>query len=176
MKMIMRPYNPKLPADHDAIREIFFLSTSRTEWPDTETKDTFFDTWTSYYFTHASDLIFTANDGGRMLAYLTGCCDSAGAQTEIEKKIKSFAVFADLFQKFPAHLHINAHPDARGQGVGSKLISHFCEVLKKRGVKGVHLVTSPDSRNRGFYRKNGFDFEVEREFKGHKLLFMGRSL
>jgi GNAT superfamily N-acetyltransferase len=174
--MKIRPYNPKDPADQDAIREIFFLSASRTHWPDDEAKETFFDTWTSFYFTHAEDLIFLAVDDGRALAYLTGCRDSAGAQAEIEKKIKSFAVFADLFARFPAHLHINAHPDARGRGIGSRLIEHFCSVLKKQKIGGVHLVTSPDSRNRGFYRKNGFDFEVEREFKGHKLLFMGRAL
>lgn len=174
--MKIRPYKPNDPADFEAIRDIFFLSASRTEWPNADAKDAFFETWTSYYFANCADLIFLATDGDRVLAYLTGCRDSAAAQSEIEKTIKSFAVFADLFKKFPAHLHINAHPDARGRGIGSKLISHFCDILKKQGVVGVHLVTSPDSRNRSFYQNNNFAFEVEREFKGYKLLFMGRSL
>lgn len=174
--MEIRRLNPKDPHDEAALKEIFFLSAARSEWPDPVAKENFYQTWTSYYLKQEPDLVFLAVDGARVLAYLTGSRDSLKSQPELEKKIKSFNVFADLFQKFPAHLHINAHPDARGLGVGSALISHFVDVLRVDHIHGVHLVTSPDARNVKFYRDNGFNHETVREFKTHKLLFMGRVI
>lgn len=174
--MKIRLFNPKDSRDEINLKEIFFLSAARKDWPDPVAKEAFYETWTGYYRKHEPDLIFLAVEGPTVLAYLTGSRDSMKALPELEGKIKSFAVFKDLFPKYPGHLHINAHPKARGRGVGSALIEHFTEVLQTTGVVGVHLITSPDARNRKFYQDNQFNYEVEREYNSHKLLFMGREL
>ena len=42
---------------------------------------------------------------------------------------------------FPAHLHINLLPAARGQGVGRQLVSRWFATLVAEGVPGCHLAT-----------------------------------
>lgn len=160
----------------DQIRHIFFLSSSRTEFATPLEKDAFYHRWTEYYFTHCERFIYLAVEDNRLLGYLMGCSDSRAAEEHYAQTIKSYAVFADLFERFPAHLHINCHPSARGRGVGSRLVEKFIEDLRTQGVGGVHLVTSPDSPNRAFYRKNNFQEEVIRPFKDVSLLFMGRFI
>lgn len=49
---------------------------------------------------------------------------------------------ADLY---PAELHINALPEARGLGVGSALMGRFLECLRARGVPGVQLGTTEEN-------------------------------
>lgn len=157
-----------------AIREIFFLSTSRQHFVDDADRDGFFDRWTSYYLDLEPALTFLALDeDGEVLGYISGCADSAAAQPILAKKIPSFAVFQDQFKRFPVHLHINCHPLARGKGVGTQLVRHL-EVASR--ARGVHLVTSPNAANVGFYRRLGYTFEVVREWKGQPLLFMGHTI
>ncbi len=60
--------------------------------------------------------------------------------------------------EYPAHLHINLLAPTRGQGLGRRLINIYEDLLRQRGVKGLHLVTS--SLNEGadaFYAATGFD-------------------
>lgn len=163
-----------------AIRDIFFLSADPRNVSADEAKNAaFYLRWTSYYFEYEPHLIWLAwsNSGEeRLMAYLMGCANSSQAQPRLERHIPSFGAFADQFMRYPAHLHINAHPEARGQGVGSKLIDQYVQDLKSRGVAGVHLVTSPESQNRRFYSRNGFNFELNRNWRGHPILFMGRTI
>lgn len=163
-----------MDTERDAFREIFFLSSSRKNFASPEEKEAFFKKWTDYYLCFAAHLIMVAKDNdGRLLGYLTGCADSRSALSYFAKVNPSYSLFADQFQAFPAHFHINCHPDARGKGVGSQLVNHFIENLN--GIHGAHIVTSPDAENRHFYRKNGFTHELIREWKGIPLLFMGRK-
>ncbi len=160
-----------------AIRDIFYASSARQSFASPEEKIAFFEKWTRYYIENAPDLIFLAvEDGARVLGYVMGTTDSAAALPFYEERLKSYAVFADQFEKYPAHLHINFRPEARGMGIGSKLISHFADVLKERHIAGVHIVTSADAENRRFYSKNKFDFELKRTWHDVELLFMGRDL
>src|ERR1700744_3575529 len=94
-------------ADLAAIREIFFLSSSRQSFASDEEREKFFETWTGYYFKNCPELIFLdrAERGGR--GYLMGCLDSAKASEFYRERLKSYAVFSGLFARFPAHLHIN---------------------------------------------------------------------
>jgi GNAT superfamily N-acetyltransferase len=163
--------------DLAAVREIFFLSSSRQKFASDEERDKFFALWTDYYFTYAPDLIFLHhNERGEVIGYLMGAADSEGARVFYSDRLKSYAVFADLFARYPGHLHINVHPSGRGQGIGAKLIDRFADELRRRNIKGLHIVTSPDSPNVVFYRRNHFTFEAEREWNEHSLLFMGRNI
>jgi len=105
-----------------------------------------------------------------------GCADSLKAESSLKSGLPSYSLFADFFAQYPGHLHINLHPDYRGQGMGAQLISAFVRELSKRKIRGVHLVTAPEARNVSFYRQNGFDFEATRTWHDHPLLFIGREL
>jgi GNAT superfamily N-acetyltransferase len=160
-----------------AIKAIFFASSSRKDFPTAEEREAFFLKWTAFYTEQCPHKILTALDGDNdVLGYLMGCEDSARASLYYSEKNPSYLLFEDQFASFPAHFHVNCHPDARGMGVGSLLVSHFVQSLRLDNVAGLHVVTSPNASNRLFYAKNGFDVQLMRERNGHSFLFMGRKL
>lgn len=63
----------------------------------------------------------------------------------------------ELLAQYPAHLHIDLLPVAQGQGFGKQLMTYFLNVLRSRGVKGVHLgVGATNINGIAFYRRCGF--------------------
>jgi ribosomal protein S18 acetylase RimI-like enzyme len=158
----------------ESIEEIFFISSSKKDFESTEKKNLFFKRWCGDYQTFYPKEFFLAYEEDKLLGYLSGCSDSLRAQDELN--VPGYSIFQDLFNNFPAHLHINFHPDARGKGLGSLLVNHYIKVLRKNGVKGVHLVTSPEAKNVSFYDRLGFTHTYTREFKGSPLYFMGNIL
>jgi hypothetical protein len=84
--------------------------------------------------------------------------------------------FKELFKTYPAHLHINMSAECRGMGHGGLLIEAAQKILVENNILGLHIITAPDARNRGFYHKNGFTDEQVCEYKGIELLFMGKQL
>jgi len=149
-----------------AIVEIFFASSARTGFADENERKRFLDRWTGWYLTGGVDWVRLAlGTDGAVEGYLTGCPDSAGS-TPLFDMIPRYRLFADLFARFPAHLHVNVAPDARGRGVGARLVDAFANEVGS----GVHVVTAANARNVGFYARNGFSERVERE----GLLFLGR--
>lgn len=153
----------------EEFKDIFFESALKKTFSNNEERKIFLDSWTKYYLDECTnDLWVAVSESQKLLGYLTGCQDSSRAAVQLQKGISSYNVFEDLFAEFPAHLHINFAPEARGQGLGSKLISTFQNDVNKP----VHIVTSPNARNVNFYRKNGFQFEVIRAFADYELLFM----
>lgn len=155
-----------------ALRAIFFQSTSRTVFDGDGARERFFATWTGWYLERAPrDVWFLPDGTGGYAGYLTGCRDSA-ADDGPGRTIPNYAVFADLFPAFPAHLHINLAPDFRGRGLGRRLIDAFAADCRAEGRAGVHAVTAAGARNAGFYTRAGFDHAVERG----PLLFLGKPL
>ncbi|WPF82246.1 GNAT family N-acetyltransferase [Sanguibacter sp. 4.1] len=62
-----------------------------------------------------------------------------------------------LYERFPAHLHIDLLPEAQGGGNGRRLMTRFLDALRTRGVPGVHLgVGSGNPGARAFYLATGF--------------------
>ncbi|MBO3086176.1 GNAT family N-acetyltransferase [Cellulomonas fengjieae] len=62
-----------------------------------------------------------------------------------------------LFDRFPAHMHIDLLPRVQGQGLGRRLVETLATALRARGVPGLYL--GVDSRNEGaiaFYDRIGF--------------------
>lgn len=164
-------------ADLPYVRDVFFLSSTRKEFKSAHDRETFWDNYTRYYLYEKPDYNLIASTVDRPVSgYLMGCDDSAAALPFYKDRLAFYAHFADQFEAYPAHFHINTHPDKRGMGIGSYMLNRFVETLRERGVRGVHLVTSPDAENRAFYQKNGFTFELVRRWRGIPLLFMGRDL
>jgi ribosomal protein S18 acetylase RimI-like enzyme len=156
------------------VQSIFYASSSLKEFSSPERKQTFFKRWCGDYVSLYPDQFIVMREGKKILGYLSGCMDSSIALGVIE--VPGFNLYSDLFKSFPAHFHINFHPDCRGRGLGSQLVEGYCKDLKKMGIIGVHIVTSPDAANIGFYQRLGFDQVVKREFNQMTLLFMGRLL
>lgn len=58
---------------------------------------------------------------------------------------------------YPAHLHIDLLPEAQGQGWGRRLVDTLVDVLRARGVTGLHLVAGSDNAGAlAFYPRVGF--------------------
>lgn len=163
-------------SDLDAIREIFFLSTSVKTFTSEEHRESFFKRWCGDYIAFYPEQFYVMRDGDnkKILGYLSGCKNSMESLEKLN--IPGFETFKDHFLLYPAHLHINFHPDCRGLGLGSKLVEHYCQELRRDNICGVHLVTSPNAANITFYRRSQFVFEDVRVFGKNQLLFMGSKL
>jgi GNAT superfamily N-acetyltransferase len=159
------------------LQDIFFL-TAKTPLKSEDEKKSLFQKYAQPYIEHWPDFVFFACDEktGRTMGYLIGCVDAKQAQEVISPLQKSYDLFSDLHKKYPAHLHINIHPDFQGHGVGTFLVQEFIVELKKFGAKGVHILTAPNERNVDFYFKNKFKFRTERQLNDKPVLFMGLAL
>jgi len=157
-----------------AVEEIFFLSTSIKSFSSIEKKSAFYKKWCKDYQAYYPELFFIVFEDQKVLGYLSGCLDSAKSLEVLV--VPGQSVFQDLFNDFPAHLHINFHPDARGLGLGSLLVKHYVEFLEAQRIPGVYLVTSPDATNVSFYERLGFNHKHVIEHNGMPLLFMGQKL
>ncbi|MFQ5784174.1 MAG: GNAT family N-acetyltransferase [Alphaproteobacteria bacterium] len=158
------------------IEEIFFLSSSRQVFTGEAERQDFLRRWTGYYRDRTPDLIFVALAREQRLAgYLMGCRDSRAAR-RLYDDIDSYRLFDDLFGTYPAHFHVNCHPDFRRRGIGTALVRAFVATLVRDRVAGVHVVTAAGSDNVAFYRKCGLRDAVGRPWGGRELVFLGKRL
>ncbi|MBX6766349.1 MAG: GNAT family N-acetyltransferase [Actinomadura rubrobrunea] len=59
--------------------------------------------------------------------------------------------------RWPAHLHINVVPEARGSGAADRLMDHWLERVTDHGVAGCHLQTvAENTRAVRFFKRKGF--------------------
>lgn len=66
--------------------------------------------------------------------------------------------------QYPAHLHINLLPQARGLGFGRKLLEAHLDCLRAKGIPGVQLsATGENGAALGLYQKLGFKVYAEWE-------------
>jgi len=64
---------------------------------------------------------------------------------------------------YPAHLHLNLLPQARGQGLGGRLLDSYLGVLRLGGIRGVQLSTTLENRSAlALYQKRGFMVRAQR--------------
>ena len=155
-----------------ALEEIFFASTTRTEFASTAERADFLATWTGWFVDEAPrDIWMAVKADGQAVGYLTGCKDSAGS-VELAWRIPKYEIFADHFAAYPAHFHVNVRPGWREHGLGRRLVDSFAEDCRDDGLPGVHLVTAVFARNVEFYQRAGFTDACQRG----PLLFLGRRL
>ena len=145
----------KLDEILSSIKHIFFESSSIRSFKGEVEREQFFQNWCGQYLENYPHCFFLAIERGTIAGYLC-LFDSLASHPSVP----GHAIFANFFKEFPAHFHINCHIDFRGKGVGSNLINKAIEYLKKNQVRGVHIITSPGSRNVQFYKNNKFK-EVE---------------
>ena len=160
---------------HKSVRDIFFLSTSKKEFASEDHKEEFFNKWCGDYLRKYPETFFLAFDSnGKLLGYLSGALDTL--ETLKTLRVPGVIHFSHLYEKYPAHLHINFHPEARGMGLGSLLVNHFCQFLIDRKIKGVHLITSKEAKNVSFYERLGFNATESFNQGPMGLFFMGKNL
>ncbi|KAB2851408.1 MAG: GNAT family N-acetyltransferase [Hyphomicrobiaceae bacterium] len=153
------------------IDRIFFEASTIRSFASEAAKSAFRERWLGRYLDRVPENAFIAVRGTSTVGYIVG----AAKGNAMFDDIPSTTIFADLLPRFPAHLHINVASDARGAGVGSRLMEVFLGHMRRLGVPGVHLVTSEGSRNIGFYQHNGFRIEALRPADDRVLVFMGRA-
>jgi ribosomal protein S18 acetylase RimI-like enzyme len=164
------------------------------------------DVWTSYYTDREPQSLSVATLEGRVVGYLAGCRNTAGMSPNTDELISAairkhrlvarrgtagFIVrammdslrdrgrasgdFSD--ERWPAHLHIDLLPEARGLGLGAALMARWLDQLRADGPRGCHLATLVENeRACGFFRKFGFRDHGEptlvpglRDFSGQRL-------
>lgn len=142
------------------IEAIFFESATKKDFASAGEREAFRDRWLTRYLACFPDDAFVAlGPDGAAVGYLIGCPDSAATSVEFAEVgygPHMLPAVAGIVARYPAHLHINMRADARGQGVGQRLVEAFIARLRAGGGKGVHVVTGAQSRAVGFYRKCGF--------------------
>lgn len=83
----------------------------------------------------------------------------------------------DLYEKYPAHLHINILPEYQHSGIGNMLIDTFETHVKSHNVKGIHLRTSSyNEKAVPFYKKKGYKVIHENESKLWKDVYGLRNI
>lgn len=158
---------------YQQVTEIFFESSGIKNFKSDQHKKDFLYKYLGYYFSNHADLFFVMLDDDKVQGYICGVLDSNQCK-ELFEIVSHYHIFRDLYDKFPAHLHLNTHYLSRGKGVGEKLINFFCNEISVS--QGVHIITSSHARNVNFYEKNGFKKVEERLYTQNDLLFMGRRL
>ena len=84
---------------------------------------------------------------------------------------------ARAVQNYPAHLHIDLLPRARGRGFGRRMMEQVMNALGRRGCPGAHLgVSMMNTPAFGFYRRLGFS-DLLRVGEGNDgCIYMGKNL
>lgn len=160
----------------EAVKEIFFLSSSIQTFSSSERKEAFFKRWCEDYMTHYHNQFYVMreSDTKKVLGYLSGCDNSLASLEKMA--IPGPEHFKDLFERYPAHFHINFHPDSRGRGLGRQLVDYYCQELSKKQIQGVHIITSVEANNVSFYLRLNFTNQKTQVLGKTELLFMGLKL
>jgi GNAT superfamily N-acetyltransferase len=157
------------------VEEIFFLSAARQNFATAQDRQDFLARWTGYYLECEPEGVFLAIAArDRVAGYLTGCADSRGA-SRLYRDIPHYSLFEDCFEAYPAHFHVNCHPNFRNRGIGTRLVEAYLTHCARAGLPGVHVVTAPGARNVTFYRRCGLDVAVARSWQNQQLLLLARK-
>lgn len=169
---------------YEAAVAVFWETANTATFDDAESRRRFIRKYFDYYWEEAPELFLLAGGVGdpaaggvrsAVLGYICGVADT-GRHPDLYELSDHLPLFEDLYERYPAHLHINLTAASRGQGLGGRLIAAFEGRLS---APGLHLVTDAGARNVSFYRKNGFTDEFTRRLggpDGPELLFMGKRL
>jgi ribosomal protein S18 acetylase RimI-like enzyme len=183
--MAVRPYTAgDRPAVRDiSFRTGFMGESAASFWRDA---DSWADIWTSYYTDREPGSLSVATIDGVVVGYLAGCLDTAAMRPTIDELLGSAVVRRALFirpgtagflsraiidgmrdrprasgqfldARWPAHLHIDLLPVARGKGLAGRLMARWQTRLIADGIPGCHLATLVENRRaHAFFESAGF--------------------
>ena len=159
------------------------------DWRDQES---FADMFSGYYTDHEPESISVVVQGGEVTGYLLGCVDSRRARGSAALALRHalgrmllvrpgtarflWRGIRDLLRdtrrrrrsgpfwdpRWPAHLHIDLLPRARGNGAGRLLMDRWMAHLRRQGVPGVHLSAFLENEPAlAFFQRQGFSAHGE---------------
>jgi GNAT superfamily N-acetyltransferase len=141
------------------LAEIFFETSTNKTFKDQNERDAFYWKYVGFYLSHFPEYAWLALQDEKVLGYVLGMPSTENPDLyAIQPHLKAFQ---EHFKLYPAHLHVNCHVDARGQGVGKMLVQKLINQLKAQKIPGLHIMTGATSDNKNFYQKLGFDYEIE---------------
>jgi len=180
----VRPY---CDADREAVRAIAYRAGYMGDTPDWYWRDvaSFAEIWTAYYTDREPESAFVAETEGRVVGYLFGCVDSARAPNPAavlgQQVIRRFLLlrpgtagflWRSLWDtvrqggsptgelndpRWPSHLHMNLVGEARGCGVGTRLMRAWLSRLREVKSPGCHLATLAENTTAvAFFGRMGF--------------------
>jgi ribosomal protein S18 acetylase RimI-like enzyme len=144
------------------------------------------DLWTSYYTDQEPESLHVATVDDAVVGYLAGCRNTATMRPSTEELTKTVIrrhrllirpgtagfLYRGLLDglrdrtratgdfidpRWPAHLHIDLLPAARGTGLGAALMERWLQLLQEAGSPGCHLLTLVENtRALRFFEKFGF--------------------
>ncbi len=140
----------------------------------------FIERWLGRFLAWDPEKVLVAVDrgtGGEVIVagYLIGATDNPAATARFAD-LGYFRDFAPACEHYPAHLHINLRPGHRGGGYGVRLIAAFADMVRAKGVPGLHVVTAADARNVRFYARCGFKAVASTQWNGRQIVMLGLSL
>lgn len=175
------------PGDREAVRDIcyrtgFMGKSAASFW---RHEESFCDVWTSYYTDREPGSLYVATIDDSVVGYLTGCVDTAVAPSTAETLASAVLRYWLLFRpgtagllyrglldtvrdrmrasgdfrdpRWPAHLHVNLLPAARGSGLGVALMERWLDRLGDIDSPGCHLGTlAENAPAHAFFEKLGF--------------------
>ena len=97
---------------------------------------------------------------------------SYGLEYLVDGKVAGFILGSSMLFHWGRMFEINdlaVHPDYQRQGIATKLLEACLEEMKKRGIKGVNLITQGDGFLEKFYESHGFKKETEVILMGTEL-------
>ena len=149
-------------------------------------KESWADLWTSYYTDHEPESLHVATMDDAVVGYLAGCRNTAAMRPSTEELTKAVIrrhrllfrpgtagfLYRGLLDslrdreraggdfidpRWPAHLHIDLLPAARGTGLGAALMQRWLQQLQAADSPGCHLLTLVENtRAVQFFEKSGF--------------------
>lgn len=176
-----------VPGDRAAVRDICYRTglmgkSAESFW---RHKESYADVWTSYYTDREPESLYVATIDDGVVGYLTGCIDTASAPSTAETLTAAVLKYWLLFRpgtagllykglldtvrdgerasgdfrdpRWPAHLHINLLPAARGSGLGVALMERWLDRLEEAASPGCHLGTLAENTGaHAFFERMGF--------------------
>ncbi len=158
------------------VDRVFFASSATQSFETDAARAAFRERWLGRYLETFPAWAYVALDAdGEVAGYLVGSIEDP-AKSGFFDDITYFGAFSSLTARFPAQLHVNMAPAWRSKGQGALLVERFCRDAAHAGVPGVHVVSSRDMRNIGFYKRMGFRDVGGLKWNGRELVFLGREL
>jgi ribosomal protein S18 acetylase RimI-like enzyme len=163
--------------------------------------------WCLDYLWHEPENCFVAanRDTGKIAGYIVGTLDSRWQEQRLTQVMlprikahwrglrpKTLALWrgyltirgsfrnpaGKIIAEYPAHLHINTHPDHQRAGIGGRLIQAYEQNLIQQSVKGYHLGVGGENQvGIAFYEKQGLSrLGHYPGFGKPSVIFYGRKL